>query len=295
MLSIEYFNSSQGHYSTMWQSILRNYLWSAVKSAATSSVRGEQANAQASQRSCDVGIVFALSQESNRLFDRLSGVSTTHGHGFVARDGRLNDRRIIIVEAGAGREAAARATDALIVAHRPKLVISAGFAGGLRDDIAKGHFVMADSVQSEAGQRLSIDLRLDRSAQPAIHVGPLITVDRIISSPAEKRSLHQQTGAIAVDMESFAVAETCQTLATPFLSVRIVSDTVTDKLPPEIGRLITKPTRVRQVGFALGAMLRRPSVAKDLVKLQQSALDLSDRLAKFLVELLNQIPPTATP
>ena len=278
----------------MWQSILRNYLWSAVKSAATSSVRGEQANAQAS-RPCDVGIVFALSQESGRLVDRLGKVSTTHAHGFVARDGFLNDKRIVIVEAGAGREAAARATDALIVAHRPKLVISAGFAGGLRAGIAKGHFVMPDCVQNNAGKRLSIDLKLDRSTQPTIHVGPLLTVDRIISTPAEKRSLHERTGAIAVDMESFAVAETCQTLTTPFLSVRVVSDTVNDRLPPEIGRLITKPTRVRQVGFALGAMLRRPSVAKDLVKLQQSALDLSDRLAKFLVDLLNQIPPTVTP
>lgn len=276
----------------MWQSILRNYVWGAVKSAATSAAKGDKQAADAPQKPCDVGIVFALSQESGCFVDRLSGVSTTHGHGFVARDGRLSDKRMIVIESGVGREAADRATEALIVAHRPRLVISAGFAGGLKDDILKGHVVMADSVQSESGKRWSIDFRLDQSAFSGVHVGPLVTVDRIVGTSSEKRKLHDCTRAIAVDMESIAVAEKCRELSTPFMSVRIVSDGVKDELPRELSRLITKPTRVRQVGFALGAMLRRPSVAKDLVKLQQSALDLSERLAKFLSTLLSQLPPS---
>jgi adenosylhomocysteine nucleosidase len=279
----------------MWQSILRGYLWSAVKSVAMAAPGGKSgSSASGAGKRCDVGLVFALSQEASCFVDRIERVSTIRGHGFVARSGLLNARSIVAIESGAGRDAAAKATDALIVAHRPKLVISAGFAGGLAKGIEKRHFVIADSVRQEHGSRLTIDLAIDRTPQPAIHVGPMVTVDRIVGTSREKRQLYEHTGAIAVDMESAAVAEVCRNYATPFMSIRIVSDGANDELPREISRLITKPSRVRQVGFALGAMLRRPSVARDLYQLQQSATDLSERLAKFLVEMLDQLPPGQT-
>lgn len=273
----------------MWQSILRSYFWGAAKSAAVSAA-SEAATAPPDASPCDVGIAFALSQESGCFVDRLSHVRTIRGNGFVARDGRLRDKRIVVIESGAGREAAGKATDALIVAHRPKLVISAGFAGGLTEQVARRHIVIADSVQQETGPRLLLDLTIDRTPQPAVHIGPLVTVDRIVGTSAEKRQLHEQTGAIAVEMESAAVAETCRTYAVPFMSIRIVSDGVQDELPREIGRMITRPTRVRQIGFALGAIMQRPSVANDLLALKQSALDLSERLARFLDAMLGQIP-----
>lgn len=278
----------------MWQSILRSYLWETVKQAATGAVQPqEESDAESDARFADeraVGVVFALSQESNCFVDRLHNVSTIHAQGFVVHHGWLNHQRVVVVNSGAGTAAAARVTDALIVANRPKLVISAGFAGGLANGVEKGHIVIADSVQREEGPRLKIDLRIDRTPQPAMHIGPTVTVDRIVATTRGKQQLYEQSGAIAVDMESAAVADACRTYATPFMSIRIVSDSVRDALPREISRLINKPTRVRQIGFVLGAMVRRPSVARDLLQLQRSALDLSERLARFLEQMLKQLP-----
>jgi adenosylhomocysteine nucleosidase len=278
----------------MWQTFLRNWLWGAVTSAAKGAATGGQKKSDSAAKPCDVGVVFALSQEAGCFVDRLSRVTTTRGHGFVARDGWLRDKRIVVVEAGAGQAAAARATDALIVAHHPRLVISAGFAGGLQAGIERGHIVMADGVLIESGDRLTIDLRLDRSAQPSLHIGPLLTVDRIIRTSAEKHTLHGRSGAVAVDMESFAVAQTCRTLGTPFVAIRIVSDGVDDQLPREVDALVRKKSVAGRLGVAFAAITRRPSTMKDLWKLKQTALVHSERLAKFLASLIGQLPSSPT-
>ena len=274
----------------MWQSILRNWLWGAVTSAAKNGAKHGAKTADRSVGPCDLGIVFALKQEAGCFIDRLSAVTTTHGHGFVARQGSLGEKRIVVVQAGAGRPAASRATDALIVAHHPRLVISAGFAGGLKTGIERGHIVMADTILGESGERLAIDLKLDRTAQVSLHIGPLLTVDRIVRTSADKRALHERTGAIAVDMESLAVAEVCRTFTTPFLAIRIVSDSVNDQLPREIDSLVRKKSAAGRMGIALAAFAKRPSVVKDLLKLKENALMHSEQLAKFLSAIVKQLP-----
>ncbi len=281
----------------MWQSLLRNWIWSAVKSAATSSAAGPSKAADRPGRPCDVGLVFALPQESNRLVDRMRGVVTTHGAGFVAKSGRLGEKQIVVINSGAGREAAYRATDALITAHRPRLIISTGFAGGLHEDLNRGDFLFANEVISAAGRRLTIELKLDQATgdpSRSIHVGRLVTADRLVTTPAGKKALHVQLGAMAVDLETIAVADACRSFSTPLLAIRIISDAVDEALPRDIERLMNKPTRVRQVGFALGTMFRRPSSAKDLWHLQQTASTLSERLAKLLIGVVEQLP-AATP
>jgi hypothetical protein len=88
------------------------------------------------------------------------------------------------------------------------------------------------------------------------------------------------------------VADACRELGVPSLGVRIISDAVGDALPADLGQLIAKPTRTRQVSFALGMLLRRPGRAKDLWQLKENALDHSEQLAKFLQTLIEQLPST---
>jgi hypothetical protein len=47
---------------------------------------------------------------------------------------------------------------------------------------------------------------------------------------------------------------------------------------------------VRKIGAAAGSMLRRPSAAKDLWKLRESAITAADRLSKYLVGVIQQLP-----
>ena len=139
---------------------------------------GRGASAAASEPEvCHVGLVFALPIEAGGFIDRLSGRDQHEGLGFVAREGGLDGRRLVIVESGAGREAAARATEALIAGHHPRWIISAGFAGGLHDGLAQGDFLMANRIVDPAG-RAGHRLQVDRQAQRHLHVGRLLTVDR---------------------------------------------------------------------------------------------------------------------
>jgi adenosylhomocysteine nucleosidase len=241
---------------------------------------------------CDVAFIFALGIESGGLVDLLANSETsTHVHG-VERAGKLGGREVAIVEGGVGQKAAARATAEAIQFYRPKWIVSAGFAGGLDEMLRRGHIVMADEVVNAAGESIATDLRLDReslAATKGLHIGRLVTIDSILREPAERRLLAEKSGAIACDMETFAVAAACRQQGVPFLAIRIISDAVEDELPPEIEYLLKQRSLAGKLGAAAGAVLKRFSAAKDLWKLREDALKASDRLAKFLAGVTNEL------
>jgi adenosylhomocysteine nucleosidase len=246
----------------------------------------------ANLRPCHVGIVYAMALEAASFEARLGGVISIQANGFTARQGGLNGRGIVVVHSGVGRKNAERATEALIFGHRPKWIISAGLAGGLHPGVKRGDIVMPDAILGEDGRRLAIDLQIsagERAANPDLHVGPLLTIDRVAFKAAEKRRLGQQHQAVAVDMETLGVAEACHREKQKFLAVRVVSDAATEELPADIERLVTRKTLVRRIGATAGTILRRPSIVKDLWRFRETAHTCSERLAKFLAGVVEQL------
>ena len=291
----------------MWQMLLRNWLMGTaqktMREAATRAAAGagDPASATSSPRPhepsppsvCHVGLVFALGIEAGGLIDRMSGVIMTEGSGFVAREGGLEGKRLVVIESGVGCAAAARATQALILGHRPRWILSAGFAGGLHDTVAKGDIVMADQIVDVHDRQFEIDLKLTQenfTAMRHLHVGRLLTADRIIGDPEEKRALGKRHGALAVDMESWAVADVCRNEKSRFLSVRVISDAIHHAIPEDIDFLIKRRTTAGRIGAAAGAILRRPSSIKDMWQLKEDGLVASDRLARFLLGIIGQLP-----
>ena len=64
------------------------------------------------------------------------------------------------------------------------------------------------------------------SANPAVRRGLIASGDLFVSTPAELRAvLEVQPEAVAVDMESGAIAQVCHLRDVPFLAIRVVSDT----------------------------------------------------------------------
>jgi adenosylhomocysteine nucleosidase len=122
-----------------------------------------------------------------------------------------------------------------------------------------------------------------------LHVGRLLTVDRLIRHPDERRKLHADHAALACDMETFAVAQACRDAGTRLLSVRIISDAIDDELPREIEHLLSQTTLAGKIGAAAGAVMHRWGAAKDLWNLREDALKASDRLAKFLRGVVTQL------
>mgnify|MGYP000745994333 CR=1 FL=1 len=287
-----------------WHWIVQNWLRSVaeakIREAVAEAARQQMASAAAApasggQVACDVGVVFALGEESGGLEDLLEQVATLQGNGFAIRVGLWQGRRVAVAISGTGCACAARAAEALILGHSPRLVFSAGFCGGLSDSVKRRDLVVAERIVGPHGEELGVDLEPIRSAplfsRPGVHVGRIVTVESIVRRPGEKRALGREFDALAVDLESFAVAEVCARRQVRFLAVRVVSDAVDDRLPREVERLSRQKSRAARLGAALGAILDRPGAAKELYRLKQDALAASDRLARGLASLIGFLVP----
>src|SRR5687767_9987564 len=72
----------------------------------------------------DVAFIFALGIEAGGLVDSLKGVQTARQRHGIERAGKLAGREVVVVEAGLGAKAAARATAEAIKFYQPRWVVS---------------------------------------------------------------------------------------------------------------------------------------------------------------------------
>lgn len=242
---------------------------------------------------CDAALIFALGIEAGGVVDQLEGAETSRLPHGIEHAGRWQGREVVVVEGGVGAAAAARATSEAIRFYRPRYVISAGFAGGLVEELRRGQIVLAREVVDATGQVLQVGLELAAAPSPGLHIGRLLTVETLLRTPAERRQWAERRQALACDMETFAVARACKELGVPLIAVRIISDTLEDELPPEIAHLLKQKTWAGRLGAATGAIFRRLGAARDLWRLHEEAIKASDRLARFLGGLVQQLPPVA--
>lgn len=238
----------------------------------------------------DVGVVMALPIEAGYFLDRLTKVRKYRAHKYTIVEGELAGRLIVVLLSGPGVSAAREGTEILLAGHRPRCLISAGFAGALDRSLARNHLVLPHEVVDLNGQHIAIDAKLPPIPGVERSTGRLMTVDRVIVQAAEKAGLRQDHGADLIDMESFAVANLARERSLPFIPIRIVSDDANHDLPPEVARLLTHSGSYR-VGVAMSALWRRPSAIKDFWNLHAQAMEAADRLSAGIQRVLEVLPP----
>jgi adenosylhomocysteine nucleosidase len=239
--------------------------------------------------SADIGFVAALSIEVGFLLDRLGKVRKYAGPDHTIIEGEAAGKVVALVVTGMGREAARRGARVLLDGHRPRWLVSAGFAGALDPALARYDIVMAREVLDREGQRFAIDVEVPTEGdRPRIRSGRLLTVDQIVRTAAEKAELRREFGADLVDMETSAVAALCSERAVRFLSIRVISDEAEVDLPPEIATLMSRSGSYR-VGAALRALWNRPTSLKDFWALHEHAQEAADRLARFAVGAIERL------
>ncbi|MBX3608373.1 MAG: 5'-methylthioadenosine/adenosylhomocysteine nucleosidase [Hydrogenophaga sp.] len=92
----------------------------------------------------------------------------------------------------------------------------------------------ADALGEEA-------VRAFHLAAPRVHQGLLISGDRFVSRTAESQALQAELpDALAVDMESAAVAQVCADFGLPFSVARTISDRADDAAHVDFPRFLTQ-------------------------------------------------------
>ncbi len=242
---------------------------------------------------CDAGIVVATGTEAGGLSDRLEQSTVVRGKSTI-RCGLMAGRNVAIAVSGIGTSCASRALQTLVAGHRPRIVLSVGFAGALCDRVRRGDWVVVEQVVDDR-QGGTVDLSLcspmpiPRSGQ--LHVGRLLTADHLIATPEEKAVLGRQYAALAVDMETWAIARQCAEMRLPCFGIRLISDDVNEALPAEIERVARQPNATRRLGAAVGVLMRRPSRLRDFLRLRLDGVALSAELAAFVEQLVVRLIP----
>lgn len=246
---------------------------------------------QADMRHAEIACVAALPIEIAPLVAKCEKVKKYSGGDFTFRGGMYRGLRLAFVETGTGGTRAGRGAKAMIEGHSPEWVLSVGFSGGMIPQMRPGDIVVANEIVDQHGNDLKIDLRMQEDRERGLFVGRILMADGIARTVAEKKELHERTGALAVDMESLAVARACQAAGTKFMAIRVVSDDMTADLPPEILTILGTTGNVR-LGATLGAVWNRPESVKDLWNLRSRANSVAERLAGFLDTVLEQLAQT---
>jgi uridine phosphorylase len=154
--------------------------------------------------------------------------------------------RAIAACAGIGGISARIATDAAYKSANGEisLIISAGLAGALTPDLRVADIVQPATI-SDGVDGLSLPT--------ASGQGTLIT-SGALAEQTHKHAL-ARNGALAVDMEAFAVADVARIYGIPFIALKSISDELDFNLPP-LGRFISPEGRFVTGKFVVWTAMR---------------------------------------
>lgn len=176
-----------------------------------------------------IGIVAALDAEARTLRDARR-----------FRDGRDRlDGRATVIVAGIGPVAAASAARALAEAGAAAL-LSWGVAGGLDPRLRPGAIVLPAEILGPAGERYPTDAawrereRRRLAGREPVCEGAILSQGTAIADPRAKHAAHRASGAVAIDMESAAIAAVAASRGLPFLVLRAIVDAASDALPDAV-------------------------------------------------------------
>lgn len=149
-------------------------------------------------------------------------------------------------------------------------MISTGLCGALDPALRLGDVVVSGNPYIEARAQFF---------RGAVH-----SLDHVAVTAAEKRTLRNQTGAIAVDMESATVARKAVEWNVPYLCIRAVSDRAGDTLPLDFNRYRNPRGDFSRSRIALAAIARPFTVMPQLMEFDRNCRRAAAALGDFLAD-----------
>lgn len=198
-----------------------------------------------------IGVINAMEVEHARLASQLEDPREQTAGIYTYVEGRLGPNTLVLTRCGIGKVNAALGAAELIRRFSPDCIVSTGVAGGVDPalgvtDVVVGAAVAYHDVWCGEGNAygqvqglparfeghpglLEVARRLNDPAaglESRVHCGLICTGDQFITRREELAAIKSRfPEALAVDMESAAIAQTCHLYGVPFISFRIISDT----------------------------------------------------------------------
>lgn len=189
-------------------------------------------------------IVVAMQSEYNLVAGILANATEQNIDGITYSTGIIADKEVVLLQSGIGKVNAAIRVTELIFKEQPDCVINSGVAGGIGAGLHPGDVVIGTECcyhdvwcgEGQWGQiqglplKFKADERLVGAARQIddnrLRFGLICTGDQFISDLDTLNAIKRNfPDGQAVDMESAAIAQACHLKKTPFMSVRVVSDT----------------------------------------------------------------------
>jgi adenosylhomocysteine nucleosidase len=246
-----------------------------------------------------IGIVAALPGEARALVGR---GSWEKANGFshcrtVLKDGT----DLAVVQSGMGMENAFSAARWL-TENGVAALGCFGVSGGLDPDLRIGDLVFADAVFMERddgistvwkrGERNSdVTFLCSEAKDAAVGWGPIVTVKQPVLNAAGKKALFDRTGAVAVDMETAAVARAAEQSDLPFFAIRAICDPADVSIPESIYQCVDQQGRPR-FPHLFRLIIRKPLLISYLLRMKRDftkALSTAPHVRRCLSGM--RIPP----
>lgn len=227
-----------------------------------------------SARAAPLAIFVATGAEA-RPFCRALGPTHRSPHRLdsIVRIG-LVGRELLLARTGMGPDTAETVARRLFSEAPVAAALSVGVAAGLSPLLQAGDLIVGDRAILHRGsggtsQSFCCDARLQEWALTLVResgsrhsLGPIVTVEQILPTADEKRRLAAESGAMAVDMESAAIASAASARAVPFLAIRAILDPVEEDLKIAFDQFLNRRGEPQWLSLAWYLLAHPPALSR---------------------------------
>ena len=237
-----------------------------------------------------IAVVAALKEE-------MAGYLASGLYREAGRDGDVrwfesaSSRHVAVVLGGIGREAIESAAGLALSRYEPELLVSAGFAGGVRPEMRPGALVVCDKLWSVVGPpetwstesaqvaETKSELVQELGTSGAVR-GECLTVPQVVTGSAMKAWIGGHFPVAIIDMEGYWVSLAAAGAGVPMIAVKSVVDPVEQTLP-RVASIAGRHGAGRWAA-ALGSILASPRQLRGLLRLASQAKAARESLARCL-------------
>ena len=223
----------------------------------------------------------------------------------VARDRFLrfyqspSEPEVVVVEGGLGRQRAEEAATQVVDRYRPDVIVSAGFAGGVRAGLSPGDLFVCSKLMAVEGPAvlwrrdaaserplLNLDileqLTKDTGPREEYEVCGCLSVPGLVSTSSMKAWIGETFQVSIIDMESYWVSEKAGAYGIPHVVVRSVLDPVEQTLPGFVGQMMGDDVDARMWERAVKYVVTKPMETPKLLQLASQVKVAGASLGRFL-------------